>query len=268
MGSDVDTPQAGAAVRMAGDGAAIADGTLFATRDGAPSWAPVELPVASVTDVVASESSVWVTGRSGSAPDARTVVATSPAEVDDFRDARLPRPLSAPATISETALVQSDDGRRFGFLRSGAGDAQFVAYEESQQQWQTFGTDGCTSAYSLSEASDIMWAVCSRDDGNLPMVSADAGESWDVVEVDMDLGGKPRIAAIDSDTALVSTGIELYVLDSGRLNRADPPTEGAGSATYDYLGFHDDSTGFLIDEDGRLSFTDSGGASWRPVELP
>lgn len=222
----------------------------------------------SVTDVVASESSVWVTGRSGDEPDARTVVATSPAEEDDFRDARLPRPLSAPATISETALVQSDEGRRFGFLRSGTGDAQFVAYQESQQQWQTFETDGCVSAYSLSEASGSLWAICTRDDVNLPMVSADAGESWDVVEVDMDLGGRPRIAAIDSDTAFVSTGIELYVLDGGRLDRADPPTEGAGSATYEYLGFHDGSTGFLIDEDGRLSLTDSGGASWRPVELP
>ena len=54
----------------------------------------------------------------------------------------------------------------------------------------------------------------------------------------------------------------------GPPQRVDPPYEGVGSKRYDYLGFVDVNTGFLIDSDGVLSRSDSGGFTWEPVDLP
>jgi hypothetical protein len=42
----------------------VNDGQLFATHDSSTTWAAVGAPMANVGDVVASDSSVWVTGAS------------------------------------------------------------------------------------------------------------------------------------------------------------------------------------------------------------
>jgi hypothetical protein len=247
------------------DGWVVSDGRLYATHDSTRSWKQVESGVGAVEDVVASTATVWLTGRTD--PSGAPAVATGPSDADTFTATLVPSALGEPTADSEAVLEEGEQGRRFGFLSAGESPA-FVAYEEAGPSWQAYETPGCRSARSLSGTSSALWALCVRTDDAVPMVSTDGGETWEVVEVDMDLGAKPQVAAIDPGTAFVSTGVELYVLNGDRLDRADPPSEGAGSKTYEYMGFGDDRTGFLIDSDGVLSRSDNGGASWEPVELP
>jgi len=261
------TPGGEVTMRMADngdDGWVVNDGELFATHDSADSWTAVKPPMAEVSDVVTSAPSVWVTG---SDRRGRTVVASAAVEEDTFIDAELPDELAGSGVVSEPVLTGDEQERRFGFLRAGESAVEFVAYEEQTGQWQTYPIQDCDNALSLSGTSQALWAMCERGGTFSPMVSADGGETWDLVEVDIGLGADPRIAAIDEDTAFLSTGIALYQLNGDDLLSADPGPEGAGSKTYEYLGF-EDQAGFMIDTDGVLSYSTNAGASWEPVELP
>jgi len=253
-------------MRMAGngeDGWVVSDGALFATHDSASTWAPVAAPMATVEDVVSSDSTVWVTGEKEGA----TVVATAPVGQDKLEDARLPDDLSGAGGVSDPVVTQSADGERFGFLRESDGGATFVAYDATG--WDSHQTPECRETSSLSGSSTALWAICGDDKGWLtPMVSADGGLTWDLVEVERGLGEDPSIAAIDPERAIVHANDELWLLNGGQLLHADPPSEGAGLKRFDYLGFVDDSTGFLIDSDGVLSRSDNGGFTWEPVDLP
>ena len=250
------------------DGWVLTDERLYTTHDGARSWTAATVPMESVDDVVVSESSVWAIGGSGEEQDGRIAVATAPLGEDELSDAELPPELSGPGTLSEVVMTDGEEGRRFGFLSGGAGAPQFVAAQESDQSWQAHETEECGYTYSLSASSTSLWAMCGVGSRYVPMVSVDGGETWELVEVDQTLTDASRIAAIDEDTAFLSTGIELYVLEDGQLRIADAPTDGARSKAYDAMGFVDEQTGFIVDSDGVLSRTDSGGSSWEPVELP
>jgi hypothetical protein len=259
-------PGADMTLRMAAngeDGWVLSDGVLYATHDSAGSWAAVEAPMATVEDVVTSGSSVWVTGEK----DGETVVATAPVTEDALQDAELPRDLGRPAEVSEPVITEAAGGEGFGFLREGDGAATFVAYDDATG-WDSHKTANCRETSSLSGSSTALWAICTTAQGVSPMVSADGGLTWDLVEVDKDVGDDPSIAAIDRERAFIHNGIELYLAIGGEMDRVDPPSEGAGSKRYDYLGFVDVNTGFLIDSDGVLSRSDSGGFTWEPVDLP
>jgi photosystem II stability/assembly factor-like uncharacterized protein len=246
------------------DGWLVSDGDLYSTHDAGSSWKHVPTSAERVDDVVASAGSVWVRGE---APDGTALVATAPTDTDAFIDtASLP---ADEADVSELVLTEATGGgRRLGFLSQGAGAVEFLAFDEARNQWQAHATPGCEGVGMLSGTSSALWAICELPDGDQPMVSTDGGTTWELVEVDQGLGAEPGIAAIDEDTAFVSTGIELYVLEGDQLLRAEPPADGSGSRVYDYLGFHDDATGYLIDADGVLSRSTNGGSSWEAVDLP
>jgi hypothetical protein len=218
--------------------------------------------MSTVDDVVTSASSVWVTGEK----EGRPVVASAPVDEDAFKDAGLPPGLGSTGSEIEPAVTEAG-GETFGFLRQADGGVTFVGHHDAKG-WASHETAGCREAQSLSGTSTALWAICGRGQEFTPMVSADGGLTWDLVEVDQHLGGDSSIAAIDPDRALVHTGFELYLLNGGELLRSDPPAEGAGGKRYDYLGFVDVSTGFLIDADGVASRSDNGGTTWEPVVLP
>jgi hypothetical protein len=245
------------------DGWVVSGGELFATHDSASTWAAVEAPMATVDDVVTSSSSVWVTGEK----EGRPVVASAPVDEDEFKDAGLPPGLGTIGSEIEPAVTGAAGGETFGFLREGDGAATFVAHHDAKG-WASHETPDCREALSLSGTSTALWAICGRGQEFTPMVSADGGLTWDLVEVDKHLGGDSSIAAIDPDRALVHNGFELYLLNGGELLRSDPPAEGAGGKRYDHLSFVDVSTGFLIDAEGVLSRSDNGGTTWEPVDLP
>jgi hypothetical protein len=217
-----------------------------------------------VDDVVTSAASVWVTGRTRT--HASTVVATAGSDDDDFREVDMPPELRKSYPLSDTVLTASNQGRLFGYLSPGDPYVEFVAYDEEADSWESYETSECKDAPSLSATETVLWAICTRAEDSVPMVSTDAGQTWEVVEVD-GLGDDPRIAAIDGETAFISTGFGLYVLNGDRLNYADPGPEGAGSKRYEQMMFIG-QTGFIVDADGVLSRSDNGGASWEPVELP
>jgi photosystem II stability/assembly factor-like uncharacterized protein len=258
---------ADAKVRIAGtgeDGWVARTGQLFATHDAAESWRTVRIPMETVDDVVTSAASVWVTGRTRT--HASTVVATAGSDDDDFREVDMPPELRKSYPLSDTVLTASNQGRLFGYLSPGDPYVEFVAYDEEADSWESYETSECKDAPSLSATETVLWAICTRAEDSVPMVSTDAGQTWEVVEVD-GLGDDPRIAAIDGETAFISTGFGLYVLNGDRLNYADPGPEGAGSKRYEQMMFIG-QTGFIVDADGVLSRSDNGGTSWEPVELP
>jgi hypothetical protein len=219
--------------------------------------------MATVDDVVTSSSSVWVTGETEGEP----VVASAPVDEDAFKDTGLPPGLGSSGSELEPAITEAAGGETFGFLRQSDGSVTFVAHHDAKG-WASHETADCQEGLSLSGTSTALWAICGRGQEFTPMVSADGGLTWDLVEVDRDLQDGSRIAAIDPDRALIHTGFELYLLNGGEMLRSDPPAEGAGAKRYDYLGFVDVSTGFLIDADGVVSRSNNGGTTWEPVILP
>jgi len=245
------------------DGWVVSGQTLYATHDGARSWDDVAVTEVTVPEeVTVLGRRVWV---SGADRRGREAVATATIDSDTFVDAGLPVALRDRGTVDEPAATRSEAGTVYGFLRDQA--VPTFAGTTDGAAWTTSPTVAqCRDTSSLSGADGALWAVCDTGSGFRPMVSADAGRSWEVVEVD--IGPEPVIAAIDGERAAVSTGIALYVLNGTRLDIASAPDEGAGSRRSTYLGFTIGQVGYLVDDGGRLSRTENSGASWQLVELP
>lgn len=257
-------PDRATTLRMADggtDGWVVSDETLYATHDGARTWDEITVntvPAPQVVTVFGGE--VWVSGDNESG---RTAAAAAPIDSDTFGRTDLAAQLTGQGALNQPAATRTVAGTVYGFMRdrgvpafTGTTDGEFFASSLTQ----------CQDTSSLSGSDGALWAVCTTDSGFRPMVSDDGGRNWDVLEVD--IGPEPLIGAIDGDRAAVSNGIELYVLNDGRLDIATSPDEGDSSRRYTYLGFTSTEVGYLIDDEGQLSRTDNSGASWEPVELP
>jgi hypothetical protein len=240
-------------VRFSGDGQtgfATNGVATFRTDDGGTKWDRLRQPTdVTVLELEAWGDELWAVGRR----NAETVVLT-----DSSGTGRLEEVHSSVSFVPDQAVALGE--RAFG-LPLAAAEPEFVHTGDGGLNWNN-SVIGCKPA-DLSATLDAVWALCG---GPTPALvkSLDQGATWERPEplgADID-ESTAMVAAIDTDTAFVTSGNDGWVVDA----TVPVPAGGLGDGPYVYAGFTTEDVGYVIDVDGNLCRSVNGGRSWERVE--
>jgi hypothetical protein len=240
-------------VRFSGDGQtgfATNGVATFRTDDGGTRWHRLRQPPGvTVLELEAWGDEIWAVGRR----DTETVVLT-----DSSGTGRLEEVHSSASFVPDQAVALGE--RAFGLPLSAA-EAEFVHTGDAGLHWSN-SVIGCQPA-DLSATLDAVWALCG---GPTPALvkSLDQGATWERPEplgADIDQS-TAMVAAIDTDTAFVTSGSDGWVVDA----TVPLPAGGLGDGPYVYAGFTTEDVGYVIDVDGNLCRSVNGGRSWERIE--
>jgi hypothetical protein len=117
-------------------------------------------------------------------------------------------------------------------------------------------------APTISANKDSLWLLCSGSDPHA-YTSLDTGATWN--QVGLRLSWADVIAARGPDQAAVASSYAVDVLEDGSQRVVSLPSFAAYAV---YMGFTNDSTGYLVLNDGSLLRTSTSGLEWRRVSLP
>jgi photosystem II stability/assembly factor-like uncharacterized protein len=228
-------------------------GALWATHDGGASWWPIELG-APDDQVVALE--VWRTTAYALLAHADESVVLLRASVgsDNWT------PVRTGLSLTDVAggLAVSDN---FVAFLARDGD-QTVMASGAAGGWTEQGIPCPHGAPTISANRDSLWLLCSGSNPHA-YTSPDEGATWKPVE--LRLGWADVIAARGADQAAVALSYAVDVLERDSQHVVSLPSFAAYAV---YMGFTDDSTGYLVLNDGSLLRTSTSGLEWHPVRLP
>jgi|Tabmets5t2r1_1033131.scaffolds.fasta_scaffold04461_4 photosystem II stability/assembly factor-like uncharacterized protein len=239
-------------VRFSGDGQtgwATNGIATFRTDDGGTEWTRLEQPAGvTVTELEAWGSEVWAVGRR----ETETVVLTEASGSGQLQE------------VASSARFLPDQGVALGpgsfGLPVDAAEPEFAHTGDGGAQWDRSRL-GCRPT-DISASADAVWALCG---GPAPALvrSVDRGATWESPEpLDTDIDeATATVAAIDVDTAFVTSGGDGWVVDASYPVLAG----GLGEGPYVYAGFTTENVGYVVDVDGNLCRSTDGGLTWERV---
>jgi hypothetical protein len=227
-------------------------GALWATHNGATSWAPVR--VGEPGDHVV-ELEVWRTNayavlahRDESVDLLRTTVGS-----DNWKPVRTGLSLTDAAgglAVSDNFVVLLARDRDKTVLASGVAGA-----------WAEQDVPCPDGSPTISANKDSLWLLCAGSDPRA-YTSSDAGATWNPVK--LTLSWADVIAARGPDQAAVASSYQVEMLEGNSDRVVEVPSFAAYAV---YMGFTDDKTGYLVLNDGSLLRTSTSGLQWSPVRL-
>lgn len=224
---------------------------LYATHDGARTWAPVDEPgpvdqleAAGGYAYALSGKQLW---RSSTTDDSWRAL-----------DVELTDPESL--AVSDDLVVVTD--------RDETGTTVVVS-GNAGESFDDYATP-CAPELAAGEVSaatdDGLWLSCPTGMAASLLHSTDGGQRWEPVSTDGEAPPNSAVlAARDTKSAVVAYNGTAIEVGESRESTESGAVPGLGQPTY--AGFTTPEVGYLIDADGALFRTADGGASWDRVEF-
>jgi photosystem II stability/assembly factor-like uncharacterized protein len=239
---------------------------LYATHDAGKTWQPVDLN-GKVTELAISAGEAYATVEPAGGGNARLV--QSPASHDDWST------VPAAGAVSGGLWVQGSDV----IVQSGAGTGTGGNVLVSHDAGQTFSASPAPSpglaCQFAAPQPPVVWARCATGSESGVWRSTDGGAHFTVAVgtgTSLPLPNSAVFAAASATTAAVAYQKMYRTRDGGSL--WDSVTT-SGVAQWAYLGFTDETrgaglgyVGSIAAQNERLFYTNDGGRSYHPVQLP